>query len=167
MKILFLDIDGVMNSLDNAYSLSSLWRFDNKKYKSWDQFGQLFDERCVRWYTWIIEKTNCKIVISSSWRKSGIKTMKLIWESRNLIGEIIDVTPDNCGEKDFYDDNKTERGYEIQQWLDLHSEVTNYCIVDDNDDMLENQLPFFVKTGKYGLDYKSSHEVVNILNNNI
>ena len=42
MKILFLDIDGVLNSIDNDYALCTLWEI-NKQNKSRDEFGVLFD----------------------------------------------------------------------------------------------------------------------------
>lgn len=165
MKILFLDIDGVLNSIDNDYAMCELWRLD-KSNKSRDEFGTLFDERCVRWLKWIIEKTDCKIVISSTWRMSGLKTIQLMWETRNLPGEVIDITPVSVSPEiiNLYaaTNNEADRGYEIQEWIDLNK-PEHYCIIDDDNDMLDHQ--HFVRTNKStGINYSSAHGVVSILN---
>lgn len=52
MKILFLDIDGVLNSFDNMIASGNVWQLNNQ-IKSRDQFGMLFDNRCVNWLTYI------------------------------------------------------------------------------------------------------------------
>jgi len=165
MKVLFLDIDGVLNSYDNRDVLENLWNI-NKENKSRDQFGVLFDERCVRWLKYIIEETGCKIVISSTWRSGGLKTMQLMWEMRDLPGEVIDCTPMEVSEDiiNLYaaTNNEADRGYEIQEWIDINK-PERYCIVDDQDDMLGHQ--HFVRTSsEYGLDKKTSCSIVVILN---
>ena len=55
-KILFLDIDGVLNITCNYF----------------DEFGCTFEKPFVDNLAWIIEQTGAKIVISSSWRMDGI-----------------------------------------------------------------------------------------------
>lgn len=108
MKIIYLDIDGVLNSQDYADSLYEAWeirRNHNKPYISQsdydsfrdgiyqDEFGVIFDPRCVRWLDSLIKRTDAKIVMSSDWRKSGILSVQKLWEHRNLPSEIIDITP--------------------------------------------------------------------------
>ena len=164
MKILFLDIDGVVNSMDDLYCRTALWRHD--KTPSRDEFGQLFDDRCVRWLSWIIKMTDCKIVISSTWRHSGLEEMKEMWIKRNLPGEVVGVTPNFPSDEtlDKYEakNNLADRGFEIQEWIDKNN-PERYCIVDDNDDMLPNQI--FVQTkGKIGLDIDSANAIVAKLN---
>ena len=56
----------------------------------------------------IIELTGAKIVISSTWRKSGLSVRKELWKFSNLPGEVIDVTPTEneigeSGEHEYYD----------------------------------------------------------------
>ena len=165
MAILFLDIDGVLNSSDNDYAMCELWKLD-KANKSRDEFGTLFDERCVRWLKWIIEKTGCKIVLSSSWRGVGLNTIQLMWEMRDLPGEVVDITPTDVSieiiNKYEATNNEADRGYEIQEWID-NNNPEKYCIVDDDNDMLEHQ--HFVRTSKStGLNYSSAHGIVSILN---
>lgn len=162
MKILFLDIDGVLNSMDNEYSRLYLWKLGLEKSR--DEYGDLFDERCVRWLKYIIDKTGCKIVISSTWRKSGLLAMQDMWKYRKLPGEVIDITPLTVDSKLFtkYYSEIADRGYEIQQWLEENDEYI-YCIVDDEYDMLEHQN--FVQTNKkFGLDYQSAKDIIRILN---
>lgn len=165
-KILFLDIDGVLNGCDNMYSRLELWRINAAAYKTRDEYGDMFDERSVRWLAYIVEKTGCGIVISSTWRRRGLNFLQTMWEMRNLPGQIIDITP-LCA--DDYIVNKyacgsCERGYEIQEWLECHDEC-RYCIVDDNDDMLPHQK--FVKTNAgIGLDMKTANAIISVLNCN-
>lgn len=160
-KILFLDIDGVLKSLDNQQVQSYLWH-QNKENKSKDEFGQLFDERCCRWLEYIYNETNCKIVISSTWKDSGLEQMKLLFKTRNIKVEILDITPSTINQsllKTFYKTNidEAQRGFEIQQWLDIN----DY----DNSDMLPHQLPYFVQTNdQIGLNKECSTKIIKILN---
>ena len=88
MRVIFLDIDGVINSHDNIWARTALWK--DLGVPSRDKYGQLFDERCVRLLEWIISKTGCKIVISSTWRKSGLLTMERMWKDRGLPGRLLE-----------------------------------------------------------------------------
>ena len=165
MKILFLDIDGVLNSTDNMAAMSELWRI-NKDDKSEDNYGRLGGERCVRWLKFIIAKTDCKIVLSSTWRRSGFSVIQTMWQMRELPGEVIDITPTSVSQEtiNLYatNSNEADRGYEIQEWIDIHK-PDKYCIVDDDSDMLPHQN--FVQTNsKIGLDYSSALVVCRFLN---
>jgi hypothetical protein len=159
-KIIFLDIDGVLN----VYC------------ESRDEFGCVFHEHLVDNLRHIIEQTGAKIVISSTWRMDGLETMKRMWLKRGLPGEVIDITPTvvdvvERGTCEFYD--LVDRGFEIQQWIDDNN-VTNYCIIDDDNDMLPSQMCNFVRTSNnqdhhdcvdgYGLTRKCSERVIEILN---
>jgi hypothetical protein len=95
---------------------------------------------------------------------SGLKVMQLMWEMRDLAGEVIDVTPVL----------NTHRGEEIEYWLQ-ENWVDRYCIIDDDSDMLPEQMPYFVKTSDnidhedcidigYGLTKKCAEKVIEILN---
>jgi len=162
IKIVFLDIDGVLN-VD----------YDDK-----DQFGHIFRDEYVQNLKEIIEKTGAKIVISSTWKDKGIERMLALWKERNLPGEIIDVTPDCVDVCDatnivYYD--QVKRGHEIKLWLDRHPEVTQYVIFDDIQDFLDEQQDYFVncstgepvkpwKLGIPGLKEECKIKAINILN---
>lgn len=58
------------------------------------------------------------------------------------------------------------RGSEIKEWLDAHPEVTNYVIIDDDNDMLDEQEPHFVQTSWYdGINDYNVEKAIEILNN--
>lgn len=82
----------------------------------------------------IIIATDCKVVLSSSWRHfkdGGIE------EIEKQVHKLYDKTPTFLGEK---------RGVEIKAWLDNHSEVERYAILDDDSDMLDEQKENFFQT---------------------
>ena len=70
MKIIFLDIDGVLN----VYC------------ESRDEYGCCFHSHLVENLRILIEQTGAKIVIISTWRFSGLEIIKEMWEKRNLPG---------------------------------------------------------------------------------
>jgi len=52
-------------------------------------------------------------------------------------------------------------------WLDQHPEVNNYLILDDDSNMLEEQLPHFVKTSLIsGMNYDNFIKAKEILSFN-
>lgn len=136
MKVLFLDIDGVVNSIKTTNMRDSIYPLD--------QYMAFLVGR-------IVLATDCKVVLSSSWRNhpDGIK------EVEKHIVPIHDKTP-----------WASTRGEEIQQWLDEHKgEWERYAILDDDADMLPSQLPHFFKTTfAYGLTDEIANEVINYLN---
>ena len=162
MKTIFLDIDGVLNV----------------DYADRDQFGHIFRDEYVQNLKEIIEKTGAKIVISSTWKDKGIERMLDLWKERNLPGEIIDVTPDCvdvCEATNIVYYDQVKRGHEIKLWLDRHPEVTQYVILDDIQDFLDEQQDYFVncstgepvkpwKLGIPGLKEECKIKAINILN---
>lgn len=159
MKIIFLDIDGVLN----VYCQSR------------DKYGCTFHDNLVDNLRWIIESTNAKIVVSSTWRLSGKQSILDMWEYRNLPGEVIDITPNLTYGSGL--NSNTKRGNEIQQWLDEHIDVTKYVILDDDSDMLKHQMENFVCTSNnsdhpdsvdigYGLTKICADKAIEILNSN-
>jgi len=177
-KNAWLDIDGVLNVVGQGH----------------DQFGQIFHEHFTLNLKRIIDQTGAKIVISSSWRKSGLQNMQEMWKHRNLPGEVIDVTPSLYLQKGgsilFWNDklerHPTEkiygysipRGCEIEYWLKLENskfEIDSYVILDDDNDMLLSQNGRFVQCSGnyddhdcidagYGLTSRCADKAIAILN---
>jgi len=186
MKIIFLDIDGVLNV-----------HYKGKR----DEYGQAFHPNFVENLREVIDKTGAKIVISSTWRMSGLKIMQEMWEHRGLPGEVIDITPIATSiklhkrDEDCNENISIPRGLEIEAWLGWNdfqrinwskdkqleylekSKVKNYVILDDDSDMLYNQKEHFVKcSGRgdepdhestYGFTTKAKEEAIEILNKNL
>lgn len=159
MKVIFLDIDGVLNVIPQGH----------------DAYGGIFHPEFVDNLERIINETGAKIVISSSWRHSGLQKILNMWKFRNLPGEVIGVTPDLYRRVDFEGERKMVRGDEIQAILDQQPEITNYVILDDDDDMLSGQIGNFVQTSNninhpdcidigYGLTNECTNRAIRILN---
>ncbi len=157
-KIIFLDIDGVLNS-EKAYLRGDC------KYVEWEwedgrkDHHQSFCPVSKLYINHLIKITGAKVVISSTWRRSGLDFMKKVWEIEEMAGEIIGITPSFRGDIDGY---TIPRGCEIEKWLEdkgFHhinwsvekqqdivekSGIENYIIIDDDSDMLYSQKNHFV-----------------------
>ena len=147
MKILFLDIDGVLNTP------TFIDEVDAKIFSS----GQI-DPRLIDNLNIIVAQTNCKIVVSSTWRRhNSIQVLQKTLEDRRFKGSIIDLTPIN----------DLPRHLQIEQWLDTTSlDVKKFVIVDDFYDM-PNLTRHFVKTNeKFGLTEEDAFSCIKILNKN-
>lgn len=112
MNIIFLDVDGVLNSDE----------FRKEQYmilKRAIRTEEFFDPFCLECLKEIVEATDAKIVITSSMM---INDMDLL---RNKLGEYgIDI----LDKTEHYGDR---RGAQIREWLSEHNNVENYIILDD------------------------------------
>lgn len=148
MRILFLDIDGVLNS-----RRSSLYYQQDVDgllvIRDGNPFADL-DWVAVNMIKFLCTKQQVKLVLSSSWRE----TWDLGTLGQKLGLEFYDATDTGCG----------TRGEQIQRWLDTHPEVTEYAIVDDNSGMLQSQKDHFVQTDfDEGLTYADWKRLRDIL----
>lgn len=108
MKVIFLDIDGVLNS-DDYIDIA----------KNSQGIERHIDIDKVKLLKKVIDETGAKTVLTSSWRNS-----KDIGPLREFLAKYeiyFDATP-------FI---KWERGLEIKQWLSEHNRVEDYIILDD------------------------------------
>lgn len=146
MKILFLDCDGVLNSHAEPGFLT------------------LSDAR-LRRLRHIVQETDCKIVVSSSWRKMDDSRKRLVNKLRYKKMSVHDWTTTEFFHVRTEEEPSQLRGHEIKKWLDEHPGWTTYCILDDDSDMLSEQMPFFVKTDGYvGLTDEDANRAIGILN---
>jgi len=138
MKILFLDVDGVLNS-----------------YKTGGMYA--LKKNCLRRLQKIVEETGCEIVLSSTWRKDeyALRRLKRVLAYRGV--KIKDTTPNLGG----------IRGGEINWWFEMNNlkPITfRYAIVDDDSDMLDEQLPHFFQTDpEYGLTDTITYRIIHHL----
>jgi len=164
MKVIFLDIDGVLNTeicVRHFFDIVSR----GTKIDCHDEFGVFFDSVAVDWLLYIINETGAEIVISSTWKYNGLDSLVSMWKKRKLPGHIIGITPTVKADKNLSFQEREERGNEILMYLDSHPEIESYVIIDDDDDMLEYQKPFFVQTNPlYGITAKEAGEAIRILN---
>ena len=133
-KVIFLDIDGVLNSEEFLRSIPTdklvLVPFDEANFSD-----NQIDKSKVKLINQIIEETNAEIVISSFWRLGySLQGLKDIFNHAGLKGQIIDVTPSIPTE---------DRNVEIKLWL-AHNKVNKFVVIDD--DLNAEIQGHFVKT---------------------
>lgn len=152
MKVIFLDIDGVINS-ERSF-LGSMHRLDVvhlDDYMDDESYTQRLaritrDPIACGLINRILKRVNAHIVLSSTHRKhfkdehfkDEATKLKKIQEYLSVLGidgtRCIGWTPSL----------RKNRGEEIKHWIYEHPEVTHYVIIDDNSDMLPEQLANFV-----------------------
>ena len=145
MKVIFLDIDGVLNYTE--------WYTDERNPGNLNgQEGDL-DPLCVDRIIRICEETGAKVVISSDWRISWYGTQMRLGRMGLDDNFVIDKTPELIWRKvskhNYLNENyeKTyeySRGAEVDAWLAAHPECTNFVIIDDRTDFTDEQSPHFV-----------------------
>lgn len=131
MKVIFLDIDGVLNSM---YGIKKRRLLDDGFCFSKDMFEENIE--CLN--TILDACPDVKVVISSSWRR--LHSLDEIFDMLRASGvhiernQLIDKTENLDG----------FRGREIEAWVQKHN-PNNYIIIDDEGDMLWWQRKNFVK----------------------
>ncbi len=138
MKVIFLDIDGVLNS--------NMWNDSHQKEISQ---GILIDKEKIKLLASLIKNSDYKIILHSGWRiwfnsetKPVSKEAKILVDLLAYEGLIIDgITPDLTTE-DIRKSKKFSlvKADEIRTWLKLHNDVTGWVVLDDlnlNNDQVE------------------------------
>ena len=144
MRVLFLDIDGVLNSERSCAA------FDGYPHDFTAKAMGMFDMVAVALIRKLCHKTDCSIVLSSTWRITSAPHEV----ANGLDLPVMDKTPVLNG----------PRGIEIAAWLNEHPEVTKYAIVDDNSDMLPDQMCRFVQTNfQTGLSLDDYRQLKHLL----
>ena len=126
MKIVFLDVDGVLNTS-----------------ATWGGYG--LHQPCVMALIRLIERTGAKIVVSSTWRLHAYDMLiERLTEAGLPAGTIIDRTPHLISEYGRVR-GAVPRGREIAAWLAGNPPVESFVILDDGDDM-EHLTPHLIRT---------------------
>lgn len=161
MKILFLDIDGVVN-MGRKPGVGFNWA----------------DEKCVQLLNDVLRETGAKVVISSSWRV-GSELQELANHFKNHFGikaDFIGMTPViNLEVDDEEFTTSAPRAMEIRDWLNRHPEITNFAVIDDMDIFtnFHNEINFedqeidqrFVRLSFFGgLHEEAARDLKRILN---
>lgn len=183
-NIIFLDIDGVLNcatfyndrqkkilsedkTLLNSHILNVKGKVSESEFEKWEHRANNVDLEKIKWFNDLCVENDIKVVISSTWRSSGLKEMKYFFNHiLECKFEIIDCTG--------YVDSRT-RGVEIKQWLDNYIRenfnitkypwFSRYVILDDDSDMLFNQRGNFMHVDSYyGLSPNHCYKIKNYFN---
>lgn len=155
MNVIFLDIDGVLNT-----TVSHMRCYEKRKI-TWE-YDYPIDEFRLLYLKKIVDKTDSKIVLSSTCRQHFIKVENEIiptdFISRSISDAfekyglyIYDITP--------LDANRN-RGNEIQSYLDSNQQVKAFIIIDDEKTGLENFLDKLVHTKWISTDLDESRNAL-------
>jgi hypothetical protein len=122
MKVIFLDIDGVLNSdaTENPRRLP---------YHT--------DPALVARLHRLLARTGAKVVLTSTWRYDPAG----LFSAKHQGIPVFDVTPDHPGQS---------RHEEIAAWLRGRPDVERFLVIDDEDDGLDS-LPLFQPLRSTGL----------------
>ncbi len=156
--IIFLDIDGVLNShtfyaarvlMDRSLFNDIEGKFDFNLYE--------LDITPLALLSQLVVKTEANIVISSTWRLGrDVKDFQPLFKQRGVEfdpSHFIGQTPQLEG----------IRGLEIESWIKTYHFEGNYVILDDDSDMLAGQ-PLVQCKYSTGFTFKEYQECLEILN---
>ena len=135
MKIIFLDIDGVLNC---------------KSTPNPRNFPYIVDPKLLKRLKRLLDRTGATIVLSSTWRYDPAG----IFSAKHWGIPFMDVVPDMP---------KQPRSDEILSWLKAHPKVKRFVVIDDEDDELD-QLPLFQPSANTGLTDKIVKGATDYLN---
>lgn len=110
MKVIFLDIDGVLNSDEYIHKARKL---------GFKGIEEEIDIEKVELLKKAVEETGARVVLSSSWRLTN--NLSKVRDLFARYGIYLDITP--------FIDNK--RGIEIKKWLQDNQGVEDFVILDD------------------------------------
>ena len=122
MRIIFLDIDGVLNCKDTPNPRG---------------FPYIIGPHLLANLEELLKRTGAKVVLSSSWRTDPVGVLA----AKHYGIPFIDLCPDVP---------EASRCEEMLTWLSAHQEVTRYVVIDDESDCLDD-LPLFQPSNKTGL----------------
>ena len=139
-KVIFLDVDGVLNSVEDRFS----WGIETDKH--------------LEYLKDIIDKTGAAIVVSSSWRILPNMMDRLRSRLKDFGMDAYSKTPE-------IHTHGRHRGDEIRKWLQENPGVKKFAILDDESDMREFVNTNFFKTDmEIGLTKDIADEVIKFLN---
>jgi hypothetical protein len=148
MKVIFLDIDGVLINNTSLLMTETVY---------------VPDKKCVQLLSALIKQTDAKIVASSCWRIGRtLAELRKILSSWGVTGIILDKTPNP------FKSREKERGLEIQHWLEKRNksraDVESFVILDDNSHTPAALWKFLVQTKfEAGLTPRDTTKALRIL----
>lgn len=195
MKVIFLDIDGVLNSelfyrarhkkrwlkpITYYWWISSKikWFFNGFKYKgvslanykrpeSHNKFPYLFKDLKIE-----TDPLKWKWLVELT-EETGCKIcISSVWKHHFNNNDEWNKALILLGFKDgvfvgITGDRETLRGTEIKNWIEKNQPIEKYAIIDDDSDMLPEQMDSFFQTDSYyGLSPNTTYRIKNHFNEN-
>ena len=112
-RVIFLDIDGVLNS-------ESWYARCLREYNTDTSIG-ILEQRAIFLLNELVARTHAKIVLSSSWRISDYAREKV---KQNLAPYELEIW-------DYTAQDPTTRGGQIHMWLVRHPKIEYFVVLDD------------------------------------
>ena len=160
MRVIFLDVDGVLNNLNFLYeqfrrsNIPNIKGLDNNNLKALQK---------------LVELTDAKLILSSTWRSYFDDNLKPLNNDHNpgkdLIKKLNEYNLKLTGKtSETLEYKGFPRSYVIKKWLDEHPEVDSFVIIDDNAIMGEFTYTNLVEVDKtVGLTMNDVIKAVTIL----
>lgn len=159
MKVIFLDVDGVLNSLDCKALIEGYYFVE--------------DEKIIRLKE-LVDKTGAKVVLSSTWRYGWYAMEHVAEPDEGDLREIrfFKALREKLRQFDIellsYTEDFGRRGEEIRKWLDDWNgePIESYVILDDMEpEEFSGHLGQLVETTLgYGLEPEHVQQAIEILN---
>src|SRR3990167_3633840 len=111
MKVIFLDIDGVLNQMGEKPT----------PIRMVGDILTMADPEMVYRLNLIVDRTDAEIVLSSSWRH--MPNWREMMAASGVVKKPLDCTPRH---------SQLSRGHNIRHWLHTHPEEMRYAILDDD-----------------------------------
>lgn len=164
MKVIFLDIDGVLNSTNDH---KAIFKITGKptfmgppKLQPGEQFTREnlnWGKRKTEWIHGICSRTGCDIVISSTWRLTFPFAYQYteMFRAYGWSAPVINTIPVTGG----------TRGDDIEAFINQSGFEGNYVILDDGSDFTLEQKANLVQTDRnVGLTVDDARRAIDILN---
>ena len=122
MKVIFLDVDGVLNTHYTKVMTA--------------EESVFVEDKKIAILKEIIDRTGAKVVLSSSWRIGWVH-LELgadDWCSKDFIElreKLLEFGIELYDKTVVFDKYMRRRGDEIKKWLDEHEDIEGYVIIDD------------------------------------
>lgn len=149
-KVIFLDVDGVLNNSDTK--------------GEWDPYVKI-DDKLVERLATIVQATNAEIHLVSDWKREWYKDNKAI---QDTYADFLDFKLAQFGLEitDKVEGGSCTRGKNINEFLGNH-DVTSYVILDDDDyDYYDcghgaNYVPIYAAVGLTDENVKTAIDILN------
>ena len=140
-RIVFLDFDGVLNSEQSIQEFGTRYRFADSSVAALNE---------------VLQKTEARVVITSSWREalSLHEIIKYLERDGVLARRVV-------GKTQFLE---KERGLEIDGWLcSVPYSLSSYVIFDDRDDMAMHHERLVQVNPQVGLSMAQAQRAIEVL----
>lgn len=142
MKIIFLNIDGVLNN-------------DNHTYHYGNNY---IDDNLLNLFAAIVKSTSSEVVLSSTWKNSTNKVDSLLSKLSKYNIKILEIISP-------LDQSWINPSEEIKKWLQNHPQVIKWAIIDNSLELFDSfKESLFVTDPELGLTEDLALDIIEHMN---